>query len=86
MVSDLTSEFSNYLRGRNHLAGEANSLSLQAHDSNERTFRKLWELSELSANDFADKVAEYFKLPRVRLAGSFGRPGISKTILPAFSS
>jgi general secretion pathway protein E len=84
MVSDLTSEFSNYLRGRNHLAGEANSLSLQAHDSNERTFRKLWELSELSANDFADKVAEYFKLPRVGLPDLLAAPALAKQFSPRF--
>src|SRR5215472_8376510 len=81
MVFDPTSEFANYLRGKNHLAGEANSLT-QARD--ERTFRKLWETSELSANDFADKVAEFFKLPRVSLPELLAAPALAKQFSPRF--
>ena len=81
MVFDPTSEFANYLRGKNHLAGEANSLT-QARD--ERTFRKLWELSELSANDFADKVAEFFKLPRVSLPDLLAAPALAKQFSARF--
>lgn len=83
MAFDTGSEFANYLRGKNCLAGDAN---VETHARDERTFRRLWEQSELSASDFADTVGEFFKLPRVQLAGSFGRPGVSKTILAAFSS
>ena len=67
MAFDPTIEFANYIRSKNHLAGETGSLNLQTQSRDERTFRKLWETSELSANDFADKVAEFFKLPRVSL-------------------
>jgi general secretion pathway protein E len=81
MVFDPTSEFANYLRGKNNLAGEANSLT-QARD--ERTFRKLWETSELSANDFADKVAEFFKLPRVSLPDLLAAPALAKQFSPRF--
>jgi general secretion pathway protein E len=84
MAFDPTSEFANYLRGKNHLAGEANSLSLQTHARDERTFRKLWETSELSANDFADKVAEFFKLPRVSLPDLLAAPALAKQFSPRF--
>ena len=55
---------------------------LQARD--ERTFRKLWEMSELSANDFADKVAEFFKLPRVGLPDLLAAPALAKQFSPRF--
>jgi general secretion pathway protein E len=84
MAFDHTSEFANYLRGKNHLAGEANSLSLQTHARDERTFRKLWETSELSANDFADKVAEFFRLPRVSLPDLLAAPALAKQFSPRF--
>ena len=86
MAFDPASEFANYLRGKNHLAGEANSLNLQTQERDERTFRKFWELSDLSANDFADEVAEFFKLPRVSLPDLLAAPGAGKTILPAVPS
>ena len=78
MAFDPGSEFANYLRGKNHLAGEANALSLEAHTREERSFRKLWEQSELSANDFADRVAEFFKLPRVSLPDLLAAPALAK--------
>ena len=81
MVFDPSSEFANFLRGKNQLADEANSLT-QTRD--ERTFRKLWETSELSANDFADKVAEFFKLPRVSLPDLLAAPALAKQFSPRF--
>lgn len=67
MAFDAGSEFVNYLRSKNSLAGAANALSIETPTRDERTFRKLWEQSELSASDFADKAAKFFKLPRVTL-------------------
>jgi general secretion pathway protein E len=84
MAFDPASEFANYLRGKSHLAGEANSLNLQTQARDERTFRKLWELSELSANDFADKVADFFKLPRVSLPDLLAAPALAKQFSPRF--
>jgi len=78
MAFDTGSEFVNYLRGKNDLAGEANSLSLERSQRDERTFRKLWEQSELSATDFADKVGEFFKLPRVSLPDLLAAPALTK--------
>src|SRR3982074_661764 len=67
MSLDPAGEFTHYLRGKNHLAGAAKSLELPGLAQDERTLRKVWELSELSANDFADEVAQFFEVPRVGL-------------------
>ena len=84
MAFDPASEFANYFRGKNHLAGEAASLNLQTQERDDRTFRKMWELSELSANDFADHVAEFFKLPRVSLPVLLAAPSLVKQFAPRF--
>ncbi|MGB6350856.1 MAG: ATPase, T2SS/T4P/T4SS family [Pseudolabrys sp.] len=84
MAFDPASEFAKYLRGRNHLAGEANSLNLQTQERNERTFRKIWELSDLSASDFADEVAGFFRLPRVNLPALLAAPSLVKQFAQRF--
>jgi general secretion pathway protein E len=84
MVFDPTIELTNYFRSKNHLAGETNSLSLQTHSRDERTLRKLWEISELSANDFADKVAEFFQLPRISLPDLLAAPALAKQFSARF--
>ncbi len=84
MAFDPASEFANYLRGKNHLAGDTNSLSLQTQARDERTFRKIWELSDLSANDFADEVAKFFKLPRISLPDLLAAPSLVRQFSPRF--
>jgi general secretion pathway protein E len=66
MGIDVAHEFANHLRSKNHLAGEVSPRDGTAA-GNERTLQKLWESTELSANDFADEVAQFFKVPRVPL-------------------
>jgi general secretion pathway protein E len=78
MAFDPASEFSNYLRRKNDLAGEADTLGLQTQAEDERTFRKIWEASDLSANDFADEVSKFFKLPRVSLPDLLAAPALVK--------
>ena len=84
MVFDPSIELANYVRSKNHLAGEANSLSLQTQSRDERTLRKLWEISELSANDFADKVAEFFQLPRISLPDLLAAQTLAKQFSTRF--
>src|SRR5215831_12159477 len=84
MAFDPTSELANHLRGGNHLAGAANLPNLQTQAREERTLRKLWETSELSANDFADKVAEFSKLPRVSLPDLLAAPTLAKQFSQRF--
>ena len=84
MAFDLASEFANYLRGKNYLAGDANLLSLQAQAQDERTLRKIWELSDLSANDFADEVARFFEVARVNLPDLLAAPTLVKKFSARF--
>jgi general secretion pathway protein E len=78
MSLDLAGEFTQYLRGKNHLAGAAKSLDQSGLTQDERTLRKVWELSELSANDFADEVAQFFEFPRVGLPDLLAAPALVK--------
>jgi general secretion pathway protein E len=66
MGIEVAHEFANHLRSKNHLAGEV-SLRDGTASGNERTLHKLWELTELSASDFAEEVAQFFKVPRIPL-------------------
>src|SRR5262249_17977553 len=44
----------------------------------------IWELSELSANDFAEEVARYFDVPRVGLADLLAAPALVKQFSQRF--
>ena len=78
MPVDLASEFASYLRGKSQLADDAALLDVAAEPREERTFREIWELSELSANDFADEVARYFEVVRVGLPELLAAPALVK--------
>jgi general secretion pathway protein E len=67
MPADLAHEFANYLRDNNHLPGDSGVLNGTAQSPANRTLHKLWELTDLSANDFADEVAGFFQVPRIAL-------------------
>jgi len=77
MTIDLASEFASYLRGKNNVADDATLLDTSPMQE-ERTLRQIWELSELSANDFADEVSRYFEVPRVVLADLLAAPALVK--------
>src|SRR5260370_25576508 len=67
MPTDLAHEFANHLRDKNHLPGDSSALNGAAQPPANRALQKLWELTDLSANDFADEVAEFFQAPRITL-------------------
>src|SRR5215510_14391757 len=67
MPTDLAHAFANYLRDKNHLPGDSGVLNGAAQSPANRTLQKLWELTDLSANDFADEVAAFFQVPRITL-------------------
>src|SRR4029078_10216572 len=61
-------EFASYLARRHALTGDLLSKFGPADKpGREKRLRDLWELPELSANDFADEVSRFYKLPRVSL-------------------
>jgi general secretion pathway protein E len=50
----------------------------------ERRLRDLWEVSELSANDFADEVAFFYDLPRVALPQLVAARSVADRFSPRF--
>ena len=60
-------EFASYLARRHSIIGDLLSQRGSAECGGEKRLRELWELTNLSASDFADEVARFYKLPRVNL-------------------
>ena len=74
MNAAMADEFASHIRSRTARPRDASSHNANSHSASsrdesaqsagtERSFRKLWELSELSAGDFADEVARFYALP-----------------------
>jgi general secretion pathway protein E len=67
MASDLSAQFVEYLRQSKHLlAADAGGDGAGQGGSDQRQ-RKLWELADLSASEFADEAAGFFGLERITL-------------------
>ena len=68
MTTNIIDEFVEYLSSRHFNAGNLLSkLSAAGRRGGEKTLRDLWEVSDLSANDFATEVATFYALPRTTL-------------------
>ncbi len=67
MASDLSSQFVEYLRQREHLAAANGRDDTDGQGAGDRRQAKLWELTDLSAGEFADEAARFFDLERVAL-------------------
>jgi len=68
MSTDVSTDFESYLRGKNHIAaGAAMRPDTSEGRDGQSALRRLWELTELPAGDFADEVARFYRLPRVQL-------------------
>ena len=68
MTTNIIDEFVEYLSSRHFNAGNLLSkLSASGRRTGEKTLRDLWEVSDLSANDFATEVASFYSLPRTTL-------------------
>jgi general secretion pathway protein E len=65
----MSEDFAKYLVSKNYIAGDLISkFDLPNAQNAGQTLRRLWELTDLSANDFADEVARFHSLPRLNLA------------------
>src|SRR3954467_1110588 len=60
--------FASHLARQHAIKGDLLAQGDPAMRSKERKLRDLFELTELSASDFADEVSRFFKLPRLDLA------------------
>jgi len=68
MTANISTEFAKHLSGKNYIAADLIlSASSLKSSTTEPTLRRLWELTDLSANDFADEVARFYRLPRLSL-------------------
>ena len=68
MTANIIDQFVEYLSSRHFNAGTLLSkLSAAGRRNGEKTLRDLWEVSDLSANDFATEVATFYALPRATL-------------------
>src|SRR3984957_10896553 len=67
MASDLSSRFVEYLRQSKHLTTVDGRGDAAGQDGSDRRRAKLWELTNLSANEFADEAARFHQLDRVSL-------------------
>src|ERR1700690_3314549 len=69
MSVNMSDDFAKYLVSKNYVAGDLISkLGLPNAQNAGQTLRRLWELTDLSANDFADEVARFHAIPRMSLA------------------
>jgi general secretion pathway protein E len=77
MSSEPGHDFAHYLRIRNHLAGATQMLSASAPTAEEPVLQQLWKLTDLSASDFADEVAVFFKHSRIALPELMAAPTLA---------
>src|ERR1041385_4989110 len=82
MTANVVDEFVKYL-GKRHFnaAGLLAKLDSAPRRNGDKTLRDLWEASDLSANDFAEEVAHFYRLPRIGLPQLIAAP----TLAPKFS-
>jgi len=68
MTTNVLDEFAKYLTER-HINAAALLAKLNAggRRADDKTLRDLYEVSDLSANDFAEEVAAFYRLPRIAL-------------------
>jgi general secretion pathway protein E len=68
MTANIIDQFVEYLSSRHFNAGSLLlKLNAAPRRSGEKTLRDLWEVSDLSANDFANEVAGFYARPRLTL-------------------
>ncbi len=66
---DMLQPFFDHLVDRNVLTGDAPARFKHAKGpGTDKPLQRLWQLSETSAHEFADEVANFFALPRIGLA------------------
>jgi general secretion pathway protein E len=85
MTGNNQEEFARYLSNKRHIT---ENLGAQPESSGaagaELTLRRLWELTDLSANDFADEVARFYRLRRVLLPQLLAASPLTQRFSPRF--
>jgi general secretion pathway protein E len=78
-------DFAKYLASKNYLLADAELGSASSGPPNtERSLRRLWESTELTANGFADEVAHFYGLKRLTLPQLVAAPALTARFSPRF--
>jgi general secretion pathway protein E len=78
-------DFANYLLRKGAITGDLLAKTASADGSGGQTrLRDLWELTDLSANDFADEVARFYQLPRLSLPQLLAASSLAPRFSPRF--
>ena len=84
MTSDESQQFVEYLRRHNHLMKSAANGELAEQGGPTRQRAKLWELTDLSASEFADEAARFADLERVTLQDMLSAPALGEAFSQRF--
>ncbi|HMH73963.1 MAG TPA: type II/IV secretion system protein, partial [Bradyrhizobium sp.] len=84
MTGDDSLQFVEHLRQNNHLTKTAGNGEHAEQGGSERSHSKLWELTDLSASDFADEAARFFDLDRVTLHDMLSAPPLCASFTQRF--
>ncbi|HEY4846218.1 MAG TPA: GspE/PulE family protein [Methylocella sp.] len=77
-------DFAKYLANKNYLLSDTLFESSTSASNPERSLRKLWESTELTANGFADEVAQFYGLKRLTLPQLVAAPALTGRFAPRF--
>ena len=76
MTTDILPDFAKYLLTKYPVPGDFAAKLGSRHGGDDTKLRDLWQLTELSANDFADEVARFYDLPRLSLPELIAAPSV----------
>jgi general secretion pathway protein E len=84
MIGDQSLQFVEHLRHNNYLAKTRGNGELAEQGSSERPQGRLWELTDLSASEFADEAARFCGLDRVTLQDMLSAAPLGASFSPRF--
>jgi general secretion pathway protein E len=84
MTGDESLQFVEHLRHNNHLVKTAGNGEFAEQGGSERPQGRLWELTDLSASEFADEAARFSGLDRVTLQDMLSAPALSASFSSRF--
>src|ERR1700730_855919 len=77
-------DFAKYLSNKNLLPAGVVDTAISHFASSDRSLRKLWETTELTANGFADEVARFYGLKRLTLPQLVAATSLAARFSPRF--
>jgi general secretion pathway protein E len=84
MIADSAVKFASYLATRSRVGGAASPQPPIESRDGQSALRKIWEATELTASDFADEVAGFYNLARVRLPQLLSATALVRQFSPRF--